>query len=371
MAKAIKYRYTPGEIYLIPPKDVQHSGEGVHDPLYDSRGTDKEDPFIAALAGKMKKRGFLSVVVAVEREDIGKGETYVQVVGGRNRLEAAKQARIKEIPVVFLDPTLPESEQISEMLAENTLRKAENPVGLAKKVARAIRAYCNEKFCPPEPETTGDEAKDAAAHEKWNLWEPNGTQLKEARLVVATNMGYDERHLRNILALLDMSPKVVAAVERGRLGEHATRAWRDLEHPDQDAALAEFLAANPEKGAGGEAGAAGPKKGKGKGGLTSAREARDATSKKAAKAARAAGAETETSTTTGKSRKKATGVWIDRDLAIRILSQSSVPGAVRNLGMFLAGEVSEDEACGKLGWLSEALEAIDKEDEGEWSEAKD
>jgi ParB-like chromosome segregation protein Spo0J len=358
MAKAVKYQYVPGEIYLIPPKDIQHSGEGSFDPLYDIRGTDKEDPFIASLSEKIKKVGFLSVVVAVEREDIGKGTTYVQVVAGRNRVEAAKQARKKEIPVVFLDPELPESEQIGEMLAENEIRKQDNAVNKAKKVQRAIRAYYTEKFLPPEPQVTGDEERDAAAHEKWALWEPTGTQLKEARLAVAGMMGQDERHLRQLLALLDMSPKVIKAVEGERLGEHATRAWRDLPHDEQDAALAEFLEAT------GGSGGKGAKAGKGKGGLLSAREARATKDKKAAKKAKAAGEETETSTTTGASRKKATGRWIDRDLGIRVLSQTCVPGAVRNAGLFLAGEVSENEACTKLPWLSEALERIDKEDEG-------
>ena len=72
------------------------------------------------LAGSIKQYGIIQPIIVTKRDD------YYEIIAGERRWRAAKQAGLKEIPVVIKDYTDKEIAEIS--LIENIQRENLNPV---------------------------------------------------------------------------------------------------------------------------------------------------------------------------------------------------------------------------------------------------
>lgn len=316
-----RFRYTPNTIYLIDPKEIRLEGEGKQDPLYDRRIESKEG--VEELAAGMLAEGFTSTVTVVEREDIGKpGQTYLQIVAGRRRIEAARLAKLKEVKALVIASDLPDYEYIARMLRENQLRREDTPVNIAEKCRRLIESYV-EQFRPHSAVKSPSEGELAAIEN----WEPTAAQLKEARKFAASSIGVTEKRILQYQHLLEMAPEVVKAVARGVVSEAVVRDWQGDTHEKQAEKLAKLKAA-----------ASGRAVSDGSGGK-----------KATPKDARRSGVNTNPSTP------------LSREQQIEIVSQPGVPKAVRDWVFYaVAREIPEKEAYQLMPWLKRVHDAMDE-----------
>lgn len=324
-----KFQYVPNNFYTVDPKLISLEGEGKADTLYDARI--EEDEGIKELAKGMEDEGFTSVVLAVEREDIGSkepGSTYLQIVGGRRRIKAAIQAKLKEIPVLVLANDLPDYQYILSMLRENELRREDTPVNKARKIQSLVESYCNEHR-PPDMRTPEEQA---AVEMELPEWTPPASLRKEAIDLAANGMGISKKRVQQLLDLLGMAPQVVRAVERGKIAEHTVREWQPLEHDKQVAKLEKTLDAARAR-TGSDDGKVKPGKDSGK----------------------------------GKSGPEVLSKTFSKEMMIDIVTQDGVPQEIRDVVFYFTRELTEEEAIKKIKWLKKALIAMDtpKEEEDE------
>lgn len=200
-----------GSIFWLPPEDIGIPTDR-SDPLFDPRGL--EPPDEAMVAG-IRTYGILQPITVIKAED---GQAVV--VAGRRRVLACRQAN-KELKAAGLPPKLVPAvfrhedghEAVPLMIIENSHRLDESTLAKARKARAAL---------------TGGYA------------EPQ----------VAEMFGVGEATLRSWLKLLELNPRVQAAVEKGtvRLTD-AVKIIGKASREDQPAELARLELERPTRAA--------------------------------------------------------------------------------------------------------------------------
>lgn len=213
-----------GNLYYIDPFRVTIVGrdtdDGPEHPLYDPKRANRQpDParvknirvYGVQNAVKLRKNGKLT-------EGPYKGEDVLEVVDGRGRTIDCRVAN-EEAAAAGEDPPLlkvelsrgDEDTQVGVMISLNELRLDDTPLNRARKAVRLLG----------------------------NGWTLEG---------VAEVFGVSTQAVRNWQHLVELSKKVQAAVDEGKIAAHAALKLKDLSHKEQDAKLKELLAMTPTRG---------------------------------------------------------------------------------------------------------------------------
>lgn len=197
----------PDELVIVGLDD----GEGPEHPLYDERVA---LPLDEALVRNIMVFGVIEPIV------VRKNGTFVEVVDGRQRVRAAREAnsRLREqgaeplhVPAVVKRG---DNGQIMGVMLSTFLRQDDTPIGKAQKAARYL---------------------------------DTGKSEAEAAIVY----GVSTQTIRNWMALLELAPRVQAAVTAGQIGAAAALELRDLPHREQESKI-EAIAANGAAASAGE-----------------------------------------------------------------------------------------------------------------------
>lgn len=196
----------PDEVVIVGLDD----GEGPDHPLYDERVA---LPLDEALVRNIMVFGVIEPIV------VRKNGTFVEVVDGRQRVRAAREAnaRLREqgseplaVPAVVKRG---DSGQIMGIMLSTFLRQDDTPIAKAQKVARYL---------------------------------DTGKSEAEAALVY----GVSAQTIRNWMALLELAPAVQAAVTAGQIGAVAALELRDLPHREQESKVETIIANGASASAG-------------------------------------------------------------------------------------------------------------------------
>lgn len=197
----------PDDVVIVGLDD----GEGPDHPLFDERVA---LPLDEALVRNIMVFGVIEPIV------VRKNGTFVEVVDGRQRVRAAREAnaRLREqgseplnVPAIVRRG---DNGQIMGVMLSTFLRQDDTPIAKAQKVARYL---------------------------------DTGKSEAEAALVY----GVSTQTIRNWLALLELAPRVQAAVTAGQIGAAAALELRDLPHREQESKV-EAIVANGAAASAGE-----------------------------------------------------------------------------------------------------------------------
>ncbi len=191
-------RFDPNELTLVT--DKKH-------PLYDPR---VEEPPDESLVLNIMVHGVLEPVI-VRKNGEARGKPIVEVVAGRRRVTAAREANKrlrKEGKEPILVPAVrrrgEDVDMFGVMASENSIRKNESPLEQAKKIQRHIDMGASEDR-------------------------------------VAIVFGVSRSTIRQRLALLDAAPEVKRAVESGKLSSVAAARLSKLPREEQVEQLPDLM----------------------------------------------------------------------------------------------------------------------------------
>lgn len=201
-----------GQTFLYLPEKLTIVTDKEH-PLYDPTA---EDPPPNWLVDSIRAEGFTSTI-NVRKNGMHRGKPIIEVIAGRNRVKATqivnkerKAAGQEPVRVEAKYGRLDDKQAMTLMIIENELRKVEDHVTRAKKLARWLDL------------NNGDE--------------------KRARRV----WGLKSSELKTLLTVLDMDPEVQRALKAKRITLGIAKRLSDLPRDKQRTALAEILADTPK-----------------------------------------------------------------------------------------------------------------------------
>jgi len=177
--------------------------DGAEHPLYDER---INMPLDEGLVRNIRKNGVLVTVT------VRKNGPLVEVMAGRQRVRAAREANrrneeegLKLILVpVFVKRPASDGDALGVMISENENRQDDNPLTRAKKASRLL-------------------------------------DFGETEEDIAIAFGISKQAVKNLLALLELSDKVKAAVEEEQISFSAAIELRDLPRAKQEEQLQAIL----------------------------------------------------------------------------------------------------------------------------------
>jgi ParB family chromosome partitioning protein len=209
--------------------------DGPEHPLYDER---VKKPLLEGLVLNIMKYGVLEHVLVRKNGD------QIEVLAGRRRVRHAREANkrlLAEGAVPVLVPCTvkrpKDAEALGILISENENREGDSPVVRAHKAQRLV-------------------------------------DYGQSETEIAVTFGLTTQGVKNLLQVLELSPKVQKAIEAGSISYTAATELRDLTHNDQDVKLDELIASGAttvaeakrqrtarKKGNGGDAGARGARPG--------------------------------------------------------------------------------------------------------------
>jgi ParB family chromosome partitioning protein len=208
MSKNLIENATRNNLWLVDPDDLYIIGldtdDGPDHPLYDPR---HNQPVPESMIRNVMYHGVLEPVLV--RKD---GDDRLDVVAGRQRVRAAREANIRlveqgklPIKVAVIAKKGDSSKMMGIMISENEIRRDDSPLAKGRKAQRLIDF---------------------------------GSSLEE----VAVVFGVDPKSISNWLKLLDCDDKVQQAVEAGQISDSAATKLASLPRAQQRETLDEMIA---------------------------------------------------------------------------------------------------------------------------------
>ncbi len=275
-------------------------------------------PVDQSLVQSMKDNGFLSqIIVADEYEEEGfekvKGQRKLLgtvVVVGRQRVKAAREAGVKEVPALNIGDLslVSKSALLRLMVEENELRQDNNTLEKAHEAQRLYDAKLQEQKPKDWPEEIA--------------WKPSKDNRKLALDFTAGCFGISSAWLTRMLKLLDeeTSPELISAIKKDEISFRAAIQLAGMTAKEQEQVLKKLEPVRKAK----EAASGGKQK------SISVKEVDAVTAKKAK-------------------------VTFDRDIIIKISKRRSTPADVKEFCKYLLDPEAVD-----LPYLPGRLEPIGK-----------